>query len=434
MASPLPAKLLSSQELQAACAEHNFAEVFRLLNRRAGLSQAAIAAASGLSSSRVSDVMRGRRGLRSVETIARISDAFRIPGAMLGIDSSPWENGDGNPDDPGDPVKRREFLASTVGATGAYVASLLASEPHAMNSVLAASRRPPAQLQYLESTADLLGSEVIRVTPTDLLETALITFKNARTLIVECSKESDRSRLIQANAKLATVVGHILFDTNRFDAAREWFLTARHAATEAGDHYLADIALAEHVYLPTYSDDPQGVLSLAETRLDKKSSDTPAIAWLWAYCGKAHAVLGDANKAQRALDRSENVLSNSAPESLKAGIFSFLPEKLQMYRAQAFVSLNQPEMAVAAAEHALSLYNLNETTEPSLARFARASALLQAGEIDEACRCAIEAVTGSSVYINVAIQQRAKSFTNEIPDTRSPAAREWRDALLTTAV
>jgi tetratricopeptide (TPR) repeat protein len=211
-------------------------------------------------------------------------------------------------------------------------------------------------------------------------------------------------------------------------------LTARHAASESGDQYLADIALAEHVYLPTYSDDPQGVLSLAEARLAKNSPDTPAISWLWAYCGKAHAALGDASKAQRAFDRSQIALDNSAPGSLTTGIFSFLPEKLQMYRAQAFVSLNQPEPAVAAAEQALSLYSSDETTEPSLARFARASALLQAGDVDEACRCAIEAVTGSNVYINVAIKQRAKSFTDEIPESRSSAVREWRDVLLTASV
>lgn len=60
--------------------------------------------------------------------------------------------------------------------------------------------------------------------------------------------------------------------------------------------------------------------------------------------------------------------------------------------------------------------------------------MLQAGEIEEACRCAIEALTGSNVYINVAIRQRAKSFTAEIPDMRSPAAREWCDVLITTAV
>jgi hypothetical protein len=78
--------------MQRACAARDFQEVFRLVNRRTGSSYALMAAAVGkMTSSRVSDVIRGVRGIRGQAVIERLADGFGIPGDMLGLPRRPWE-------------------------------------------------------------------------------------------------------------------------------------------------------------------------------------------------------------------------------------------------------------------------------------------------------------------------------------------------------
>lgn len=60
----IPDALLQSEAMQQACAARNFREIFRLVNRRTGSSYAAMAAAIGkMTSSRVSDIIRGVRSI-----------------------------------------------------------------------------------------------------------------------------------------------------------------------------------------------------------------------------------------------------------------------------------------------------------------------------------------------------------------------------------
>lgn len=88
----IPDALLDSEPMRTACATRNFAEVFRLVNRRTGSSYAVMAAAIGkMTSSRISDVIRGVRGIRGKEVIERIADGFGIPGHMLDLPPRPWE-------------------------------------------------------------------------------------------------------------------------------------------------------------------------------------------------------------------------------------------------------------------------------------------------------------------------------------------------------
>ncbi|MFF2845877.1 XRE family transcriptional regulator [Streptomyces sp. NPDC058001] len=88
----IPDALLQSEAMQRACAARDFQEIFRLVNRRTGSSYAVMAAAVGkMTSSRVSDIVRGVRGIRGREVIERVADGFGIPGGMLGLPERPWE-------------------------------------------------------------------------------------------------------------------------------------------------------------------------------------------------------------------------------------------------------------------------------------------------------------------------------------------------------
>ncbi|WP_234313856.1 helix-turn-helix transcriptional regulator [Streptomyces sp. NBRC 109706] len=112
----IPDALLQSEPMQRACATRDFAEIFRLVNRRTGTSQADMAAAIGkMTSSRVSDIIRGTRGIRGTHVIERIADAFGIPGEMLGVSAQAWESSPAGSPDGGDILyvdKSREAAGS----------------------------------------------------------------------------------------------------------------------------------------------------------------------------------------------------------------------------------------------------------------------------------------------------------------------------------
>ncbi|MEW2115590.1 hypothetical protein AB0945_10415 [Streptomyces sp. NPDC005474] len=116
----IPDALLLSDAMRRACETRDFQEIFRLVNRRTGSSHAVMAAAVGkMTSSRVSDIIRGERGIRGQAVIERVCDGFGIPGEMLGVPEQPWEKnfperGDGEETSP---LKRRSLLKSGIVAS-----------------------------------------------------------------------------------------------------------------------------------------------------------------------------------------------------------------------------------------------------------------------------------------------------------------------------
>jgi len=235
--------------------------------------------------------------------------------------------------------------------------------------------------------------------------------------------------LILCAAMFATVLGEILFNEGQFPLARHWYGIARRSAEEAKDQYLMDIALAGSTYLPTYTPDPRAVLDKVIPRLDSKHAPSPAIAWLWGFRAKAHAMLGDADSFQKSIERAQQALDRSSLDLVQPGIFSFVPEKLAFYEARGWVELKNVDAASAAAERAVSMYDFTETTEPALARFEQASAYVQAGELAEACRIATNAVLDRRTYHGVTVIARAHEFDRLIGQSNSESVGDWREVL-----
>jgi transcriptional regulator with XRE-family HTH domain len=430
-ASPtiLTAAVLERFTVRDALRNRDFGAVFRAMRQHQGATQAQIAAATGLSQGRVSKLMSdSQMRIAHIEVIERLADGLRIPGALLGLATRPWERDD-------EPVAAQRMedgmLRRTALRTGGALligglVEAIDSEPEAMNNALDTTNVSSERLGYFEATAERLGVDVVRVCPADVLGVAVNHFRSVRRLVRERQTTAHRVRLVRAGAKYATVVGEILFNQGNFELATMWYRTARHAALDVGDGYLADIALAGQAYIPTYGDDPRGVLRIVDARLAGSTGPTPAIAWLWGFKAKAHATLGDADQARRAIARSRTTLAAAAPELIRPGIFSFVPQKLALYEAGAHVVLGEAALATAAADRALDSYDMAETTEPALARFERASALVQSGEPDEACRLAAATVLDPRTYHSVSVRGRARRFDLMLTDQRSPAVRQWR--------
>jgi hypothetical protein len=328
-------------------------------------------------------------------------------------------------------TNRRELFQLGGGTLAASVFECLWSEPSRMHSALDSGSVSTAVLNGLRQDAADLGVRVVRVPPSTLVDEALAQFRNVRRLVSQKQSLAAQRELAICGAMFATVLGEILFNEGAFPLAAQWYGIARRSAEEAGEQYLADIALAGSTYLATYTPDPRKVLANVTPRLEAKHTASPAIAWLWGFRAKAHAALGDATAFQESIDRSRQALDRSSSDLVQPGIFSFVPEKLAFYEARGWVELNNAVAASTAADQAISMYDFTETTEPALARFEQASAYAQDGDLTEACRVATTAVLDRRTYHGVTVVARAHEFDRLLGTSNSAPVRDWREVLTT---
>jgi tetratricopeptide (TPR) repeat protein len=326
-------------------------------------------------------------------------------------------------------TERRRLCQLGGTAMAGALFDRLWTEPARMHEALDATTVSPARLADLQREAAGLGVRVVRVPPATLVEETLMRFREARKLAAKKQNCAMQREIVRCAAMYAIVMGEILFNEGHFSLAHTWYAVARRAALEAGDQYLADIAMAGNTYLATYAPDPRAVLAAVDPRLESKHAASPAIAWLWGFKAKAHAMLGDRDLFELAINKSHQALEASSPDLVQPGIFSFLPEKLAFYEARGLVELGRTEEASAAAERAIALYDFSETTEPALVRFEQASAFAQAGEIQEACRVATDAVLDRRTYHGVTVITRAREFDLLLGPSNCEATRDWRELL-----
>jgi tetratricopeptide (TPR) repeat protein len=438
----LPERAWTDPEVQRLCSETDAIGLIRHVIARYPVTQGRIAYWMGIDAGAMSRLLNSTGRVIRLDRWRQLADALDMPAAnrlmIMGMDGAErWvarvrDEATTRPTLPTEEhdLNRRELLtASGAAATGA-VLDLIVNEPGRMQDALDTGSASAARVAQLHRGAESLGRRVIRVPPAAVLPEAASRFRLIRRLVAGKQTLAIHRELARVGALLATVMGEALFNQGQFQLAQDWYAAAARAATEAGDTYLADIATAGAAYIPTYSADPHGVLELIDPRLERSPAPSPAIAWLWAFKAKAHAALKDHASFQRAIDRARDALERSRRDSLQAGIFSFLPEKLHFYEARGWVELGNATAAAEASERALPLYDPSENTEPALVRFERASALAQAAEVEEACRVATATVNDPRTYRSITVVTRAREFDRLLtPAGRNGAVIAWREVL-----
>ncbi|HEX5496474.1 MAG TPA: hypothetical protein VFX70_18080, partial [Mycobacteriales bacterium] len=320
------------------------------------------------------------------------------------------------------PTDRRDALRTGGALAAGYLLDSLHTEPDRLHAILDTGTVGAERLAALEHTAEELGVRAGRTNPPSVLvPEVLAEFRAVRTLLEHRQRIADQVRLTRVAARLATVLGSISFDEGQLAASGRWYETARHAALEAGDVYLADMALGANAYLPAYSQNPGGVLRLLEPRLDAaKLAPSPATAFLWASAARAHATLGENIAFRHAINRARQAMDARPPDDHRHSVFTFLPGKLAFYQATGCARLGDVTGATEAADRALGLYDLTITGEPALIRLDKATALARAGEIPEATRIASHALLDPHTYLGNGVLTRAREFDALLGAPRTP--------------
>jgi transcriptional regulator with XRE-family HTH domain/tetratricopeptide (TPR) repeat protein len=195
------------------------------------------------------------------------------------------------------------------------------------------------------------------------------------------------------HAELAQLAGWVSFDMGDVDAARGHYATALRAANKAGDDAMAAHTLGWMSYLATSDGKPQEGVRLAEVGVDR-AARTPSRtlrASVARMKGRAHALAGEAQACAQAFGRAEVELAEADRSDDPEFIYCFDQAVLLAHQGMASVALGRPELARSVLERSLATLNPTWVRDRSLHLTWLAGSLVQAGEVPQACRVAIQA-------------------------------------------
>ncbi|UXY28567.1 XRE family transcriptional regulator [Streptomyces sp. HUAS TT20] len=394
----LPRELLERPDVRAALATHDFGTVFHVARAEAGISYSLIAAECGIKPERVGTLAKGNGKVTTFEKIVRIVDAFRIPGRMVGLAPRPWET----PSDGAAP--RREFLKTSAAASLAVGLPEL-SRPSTGGQVGSdlpeKLRQRTARLRRLD---DVLGGG-------DTYRTYLGEYQATRALLRHHSYTQDTGRgLLSVLAEQAQQAGWAAFDGGRHAEARGLYEASRTAAADAGDTALAGNALAFLAYQGLRGDREErqdAVQTAARSCATAGPDAAPGVrALLYERLAWAHAVAGQADETERALEAAHQALAevDGTPQPDWA---AWVDEtELQIMSGRCWTELRRPLRAVPVLESALARYADSHARDKALYMSWLADSYLTAGEVEQAATVTGRALDLSSGVASVRPRER----------------------------
>ncbi|MBT2676809.1 helix-turn-helix transcriptional regulator [Streptomyces sp. ISL-14] len=388
--------LLERPDVRAALGAHDFGTVFFVARAEAGISYSQIAAECGIKPERVGTLAKGHGKVTSFEKIVRIADAFRIPGHMVGLAPRPWEA-------PADAAPRREFLKTSAAALAVGLPEL--SRPAAGGRVGGdlpeKLRQRTARLRRLD---DVLGGG-------DTYRTYLGEYQATRSLLRRTSYTEETGRaLLSVLAEQAQQAGWAAFDGGRHAEARGLYEASQKAAADAGDAALAGNALAFLAYQGLRGDreERQDAVQIAARSCATAGPDAaPGVrALLYERLAWAHAVAGNADETERALEAARVALAE-ADGTPQPDWAAWVDEtELQIMSGRCWTELRRPLRAVPILEAALARYDDSHARDKALYLSWLADSYLTAGELEQAATVTGRALNLSSGVASVRPRER----------------------------
>jgi hypothetical protein len=306
-------------------------------------------------------------------------------------------------------MNRRMFLQSLGAVTGVVTSSAL--EPWqrlvgALRQPSRVDRQTVAQLEHV--TASLEGLES-QVSPRALLGPVVGHLNTVAALLQGSIGLTLRRRLCSVAGETAGLAGWLAWDLEDRRAAGAYFRAGIEAAQEAEDRPLGAYLVGSSCVQPAYRERPHARLRRLQGRTSGFSvsdANPTTRAWLVTLEAEAHALAGSEAASLRALDQAERIMDEADHEDAtrrpRATFFS--RAYLDGERGVALARLGRPGDAQQVLEVALgSLDPEMVKTRPRLLT-ALATAHVQQGNIDEACRIGADALAladGQQVTANL---------------------------------
>ncbi|WP_230984250.1 hypothetical protein [Microbispora oryzae] len=237
--------------------------------------------------------------------------------------------------------------------------------------------------------------------------------------------EATGRALATAAAELTRLAGWMAYDLEQHGLAQRYLIQALGLARSAGDHGLAGEILAGMSHQAVYVGHPRHGLELARAAIAaaKRSGIHTLTAEARVLEAHAHATLGDGVSCAASLHEAETAFDRRSPKEEPAWIGYFDEAYLSAKAAHCLRDLGDGARAVRHARRSLLMdgrYVRGKMFNLSLL----ASALIQEGELEEACTTA-EAALALAGGIQSA---RTRSYAADMRRRLEPYAAEPRVA------
>ncbi|WP_307831200.1 helix-turn-helix transcriptional regulator [Nucisporomicrobium flavum] len=429
-----PQELLAQPEIRLALAARSFATVFTAA-KNAGLSYNRLAEATGIKAEKISLVARGAASITAMETIERIADGLRIPGAMLGLAARCWEQD--STEHPGSsrqepPMRRRELLRDALAAgltTGSltHVAAVLASAEQALTYT------GRTDLTQLHAVVERYSHGYRGRPATDILAELTDQVATVAPLLQQHHPQSQRTELARILGQLGGMTAIVLHDLGREREAYAWFATATQAGEQSGDRSLQAWVLARKAMVGLNFGAPQLAADLAEhARHVAGRANTAASALSAAVAARAYALTREPGKALTAM-RDADRIAAALPARERADTWlGHCEQKHHVHLSQALTVLGHTGRARETQTAALQLTPSTSTLTRTLLRLDAAACEHHDGRTLDACHLAVEALSDIPPRSRVGLpRRRAGDLYGCVPGAlRShPQARALKELL-----
>jgi hypothetical protein len=377
-----------------------------------------MAAAIGkMTSSRVSDIIRGVRGIRGSGVIERVADGFGIPGGMLGLAARPWESSRNQTQSSGEiaidsqrkaqqgeapPVDRRAFVSTTAAALS--VAATQMNRGQRVIQALEVMGNDNTSV-FPEILGELIDHYTLTIcsTPPAAVYDELLTVRTYASRFIDAAMPDGRRReMVLSIGWLSCLLGIAACDMGVHAASHIWCSDAERRSQEVGHPELSGWAVLTKSLIAFYQGRPHHSVALASQGQAVTAAGTLVHAKLATQEMRAAAMAGDADRTETARRYASKEMAGLPSDVKVTGAFSISLGEDPPYTATSLMLLGRHEEAVSATNRVIQTLYSPEARQrgehPS--SYARALLILGlaqagAGNLDEAVSAGHAALAGS---------------------------------------
>jgi tetratricopeptide (TPR) repeat protein len=293
-------------------------------------------------------------------------------------------------------VRRRTALrAALAGLTGSVLTpdatAALAKIRQSMQARLDTSTISITTLDDLEEVAAGYGYSYQTTPPMELLIDAVLDFDDVQSVLSRPQPLEFQRRLHRISAQLAGVAGIALVQSGQRHEARAWFNVAHLAADETGDRALRGWIVARQAVIPYYFGSPRTALALArKARAIAGAGLSSTSAWAPSLEARALARTGQVAEALSVIEQARKAFDRLPDSETDNTAYGYTDRQLRWHEGSVYTAVGHTDRAMETLDTAYDMYSPTERLDRALIRLDRATCLVLDGEVEEACRSAID--------------------------------------------